>query len=212
MGGMFVGLRPVVRRWPQESSRHARSSRSEWQAPAVTPLKPTVGNCQVERGTTGSARFDYFSKYYRPERPMLIRKPDDIKSSEITPEDAYLNRRKFLAAAGVAAAGIVGSGRLVSALAPARQQEDKPNTWEEITGYNNYYEFGTDKEDPRAERDKVQDEAVDGEGRRAGEEAGRLPVRGSRSSRTSSRTASTDSAASRRGRWSFRGRAFRSPR
>jgi len=79
---------------------------------------------------------------------MLIKKPDDIKSSEITPEDMYLNRRKFLTAAGVAAAGIVGSGRLVSALAPARQQEDKPNTWEEITGYNNYYEFGTDKEDP----------------------------------------------------------------
>jgi len=79
---------------------------------------------------------------------MLIGKPDDIKSSEITPEDVYVNRRKFLAAAGVAAAGIVGSGRLVSALAPSRQQEDKPNTWEEITGYNNYYEFGTDKEDP----------------------------------------------------------------
>ena len=59
---------------------------------------------------------------------MLIKKPDDIKSSEITPEDTYLNRRKFLAAAGIAAAGIVGSGRLVSALAPARQQEDKPNT------------------------------------------------------------------------------------
>ena len=79
---------------------------------------------------------------------MLIRKPDDIKSSEITPEGVYVNRRKFLAAAGVAAAGIVGSGRLVSALATTPQQEEKPNTWEEITGYNNYYEFGTDKEDP----------------------------------------------------------------
>jgi len=33
---------------------------------------------------------------------MLIKKPDDIKSSEITPEDMYLNRRKFLTAAGVA--------------------------------------------------------------------------------------------------------------
>jgi methionine sulfoxide reductase catalytic subunit len=80
---------------------------------------------------------------------MLIKKPDDIKPSEITSEDHYLNRRKFLAVAGVAAAGVVGSGRLASAFASS-QQEDKPNTYEEITGYNNYYEFGTDKEDPAA--------------------------------------------------------------
>jgi methionine sulfoxide reductase catalytic subunit len=33
---------------------------------------------------------------------------------------------------------------------PAARQDDKPNTWEEITGYNNYYEFGTDKDDPAA--------------------------------------------------------------
>jgi sulfoxide reductase catalytic subunit YedY len=82
---------------------------------------------------------------------MLIKKPNDIKSSEITPEELYLNRRKFLAAAGIAAAGVVGTGRLVSALTPdkaAEQEGDKPNTWDEITQYNNYYEFGTDKEDP----------------------------------------------------------------
>ena len=79
---------------------------------------------------------------------MLIKKPDDIKSSEITPENLYVNRRKFLAAAGVAAIGVVGSGRLVSALAPLQAQSDKPNSWDEITTYNNYYEFGTGKEDP----------------------------------------------------------------
>src|SRR4051812_17353653 len=93
----------------------------------------------------------YFSEHHSHrsrERSMLIKKPDDIKSSEITSEDLYLNRRKFLAAAGIAAVGIVGSGRIVSAIAPAKRQGDKPNTWEEITGYNNYYEFGTGKEDP----------------------------------------------------------------
>jgi methionine sulfoxide reductase catalytic subunit len=81
---------------------------------------------------------------------MLIRKPSsaDVKSSEITPEDLYVNRRKFLAAAGVAAVGVIGSGRIASAIAPAARQEDKPNTWEEITTYNNFYEFGTSKEDP----------------------------------------------------------------
>lgn len=79
---------------------------------------------------------------------MLIKKPNDIKSSEITPEDMYVNRRKFLAVAGAAAAGVVASGRIASAMAPLAHQEDKPNTWEEITTYNNYYEFGTGKEDP----------------------------------------------------------------
>ena len=87
---------------------------------------------------------------------MLIKKPNDIPSSEITPEDSYLNRRQFLAAAGIVAAGAAVAGS-ISAL-PAfsesgrrkQQEEDKPNTWDEITTYNNYYEFGTDKEDPSA--------------------------------------------------------------
>src|SRR5690242_5458492 len=81
---------------------------------------------------------------------MLINKPGEIPSSEITSEDLYLNRRKFLAVAGIAAAGVVGSHRLLEAFPVARPQEEKPNTWEEITGYNNYYEFGTDKDDPAA--------------------------------------------------------------
>jgi sulfoxide reductase catalytic subunit YedY len=79
---------------------------------------------------------------------MLIKKPADIPSSEITDEDAHLNRRSFLAVAGIAAA-VIGSKRL-PALPLVARQEDKPNTLEEITGYNNYYEFGTDKEDPAA--------------------------------------------------------------
>ena len=86
---------------------------------------------------------------------MLIKKPDDIPSSEITPEIAYLNRREFLAAAGMTAAGVLASGAVGQAFArSAAPQEDKPNTWEEITGYNNYYEFGTDKEDPAANAGK----------------------------------------------------------
>src|ERR1043165_4518139 len=99
---------------------------------------------------------------------MLIRKPNDIASSEITPESAYLDRRSFLAAAGLAAAGVAGSG-IVSKLlagAPARAQDEKPNTYEQITTYNNYYEFGTDKEDPaenaKAFRTKPWSVKVDG--------------------------------------------------
>jgi sulfoxide reductase catalytic subunit YedY len=79
---------------------------------------------------------------------MYIKRPNDIPSSEITPEDLYVNRRKFLAVAGVAAAGVIGTRGIAAALPPVSRQEEKPNTWEEITTYNNYYEFGTGKEDP----------------------------------------------------------------
>lgn len=93
---------------------------------------------------------------------MLIRKPDDIESSEITPESAYIDRRRFIATAGMAAAGLAGAGALSGAAACTRDdrptvkisggdvatQQDKLNTFEQITTYNNYYEFGTDKEDP----------------------------------------------------------------
>jgi methionine sulfoxide reductase catalytic subunit len=94
---------------------------------------------------------------------MLIKKPNDVLPSEITDEAVYFNRRKFLAAAGaVAAAGLVGGAAAcgrndkgwsasagdVEAAAAPNQLQEKPNSYEEITTYNNYYEFGTDKEDP----------------------------------------------------------------
>jgi sulfoxide reductase catalytic subunit YedY len=91
---------------------------------------------------------------------MLIRRPDDIKPSEITDEKRYLNRRTFIAAGavGAAAAGAAWAGGV---LAPgllrargsggggAEQAADKVNSYEDITSYNNFYEFGTDKEDPK---------------------------------------------------------------
>ena len=85
---------------------------------------------------------------------MLIKRPSDLKSSQITRESDYVNRRQFVAAAGIAAVGLAGAGRLLSAVAPPKLQEDKPNSWDEITQYNNYYEFGTDKEDPHQNSQK----------------------------------------------------------
>jgi sulfoxide reductase catalytic subunit YedY len=85
---------------------------------------------------------------------MLIRKPDDIPSSEITPERDYLNRRSFLKMAGgvgaIAAGGALAPTLLRGALVEEGPQEDKLNTWDQITSYNNYYEFGTEKSDPKA--------------------------------------------------------------
>jgi sulfoxide reductase catalytic subunit YedY len=96
---------------------------------------------------------------------MLIKPASDIRSSEITPEKLYLNRREFIRAAGgtaVAAAGAIGGAAVLEAANPAprgRKLEniqqsplsttnEKLNSWEQITTYNNFYEFGTDKEDP----------------------------------------------------------------
>jgi len=81
---------------------------------------------------------------------MLIRRPPDIRASEITPESAYLGRRAFIAAAGVAAGSLVAPG-LADAedRAPRRRaQGDALTPIEDVTSYNNFYEFGTGKDDP----------------------------------------------------------------
>ena len=68
---------------------------------------------------------------------MLIRKPSDIPSSEITPESVYINRRNFIAsvAAGAVAAVVPGE---VSARHAGGEAQDKLNSWEDITTYNNF--------------------------------------------------------------------------
>jgi sulfoxide reductase catalytic subunit YedY len=67
-----------------------------------------------------------------------------LRWSDVTPQSVFLNRRQIIAAAGAA---LVAS----PALAKSKYStDDKPNTFEEISGYNNYYEFGTGKEDPAA--------------------------------------------------------------
>ena len=90
---------------------------------------------------------------------MIIRRPDDIPSSEITPEREYLGRREFIRKAGIGGAAFsVAAPQLLAAGDRAAveesggevAQEEEPNSWEEITNYNNFYEFGVDKEDPAA--------------------------------------------------------------
>jgi sulfoxide reductase catalytic subunit YedY len=95
---------------------------------------------------------------------MLIRKPADVRSSEITPKSLYLNRRKFLegtALAGAAAVAGVGLREFASpamtAQANAKIDGIKKSSfstnetitpYKDVTNYNNYYEFSTDKYEP----------------------------------------------------------------
>ncbi len=94
---------------------------------------------------------------------MLIKRSPSIQPSEITPESVYLRRREFLRAAGIAAGAIGSQATWARVLADSEQAtgprlpdvrpgpfstEQAPNSWEDITTYNNFYEFGTAKEDP----------------------------------------------------------------
>jgi sulfoxide reductase catalytic subunit YedY len=82
---------------------------------------------------------------------MLIKKPNDIPSSEITPEELYYGRREFLRAAGLlgiaAAAGGLGAA-VAGTKRQGSQEKDELTPFEDVTTYNNFYEFGTDKGDP----------------------------------------------------------------
>ncbi len=77
---------------------------------------------------------------------MTAFRPGDIKASEITPESVYLDRRSFLKAMGLTALGLT-----VPQWARARSILDtteSPTPFEDITHYNNFYEFGVEKTDP----------------------------------------------------------------
>jgi methionine sulfoxide reductase catalytic subunit len=95
---------------------------------------------------------------------MLIKKAADIPSSEITPNDLYLNRRKFLAGTVISGAAAVAGISLREVASPTTVvlantkiegiQKSSFSTTEKITplkdvsNYNNYYEFSTDKYEP----------------------------------------------------------------
>jgi len=94
---------------------------------------------------------------------MLIKKPFDLSSSEITPREFYLNRRRFLAGAGLLAgasvlgvkvSGLLSPSETVSANAKLNYKPgpygttEKQTPFKDITNYNNYYEFSTDKYEP----------------------------------------------------------------
>jgi len=96
---------------------------------------------------------------------MLIKRPPDIKSSEITPETVYVNRRRLLKAAGLSGLSMLTGAACAQdsqgnnagsedykSLGELRKSpfstDAAPNSFEDITRYNNFYEFGTGKSDP----------------------------------------------------------------
>ncbi len=94
----------------------------------------------------------------------MKRVDSDIKPSQITDEALYRDRRRFLAAAGVIGAGTVVGGATLAGLTMSERSvarelsgdvaqspfstDEPPNSFEDITTYNNFYEFGTAKHQP----------------------------------------------------------------
>jgi sulfoxide reductase catalytic subunit YedY len=87
---------------------------------------------------------------------MLIKKGERFKGSDITPEAVYVNRRAFMLGAaalalgaGSAQAAAPPAGQPLRATAnPAYKLDDPPTPLKDVTSYNNFYEFGLNKEDP----------------------------------------------------------------
>jgi methionine sulfoxide reductase catalytic subunit len=95
---------------------------------------------------------------------MLIRKAPDLTYADVTPRAVYVDRRKFLQAVGIVGATAVAGRRLFELAAPSQttlaatkfgdlvkspfSTTEKQNSYEDVTHYNNFYEFGTDKSDP----------------------------------------------------------------
>lgn len=94
---------------------------------------------------------------------MLLRKTRDLTYADVTPKSVYLNRRNFLRAMGIAgAAALAGEGlkkfaspeiahatSKLPGVTKGPYSTSEPQTpYNDVTHYNNFYEFGTDKEDP----------------------------------------------------------------
>ena len=94
---------------------------------------------------------------------MLIKqkKASDVKGSEITPKSAFMNRRRFIQSAAIAglipgilpkdalSAGGVGKGKPLDGVIKSPYSTiQKPTSYDLVTSYNNFYEFGTDKDVP----------------------------------------------------------------
>jgi len=79
---------------------------------------------------------------------MLIKQAPDVRSSEITPRHLYIDRRSFLAGAVLAVGNARAGVKLETIGKSPFSTAEKVTPYNDVTHYNNYYEFGTGKEQP----------------------------------------------------------------
>jgi sulfoxide reductase catalytic subunit YedY len=90
---------------------------------------------------------------------MLVKKSADLRYSEVTPQNAYVNRRRFLATVPLAGAALFANRASAAAKLAAVKgpfsTDEKPTPFDDVTSYNNFYEFGTGKDDPSRNAGKL---------------------------------------------------------
>jgi sulfoxide reductase catalytic subunit YedY len=80
---------------------------------------------------------------------MIIRTESHLRWSDVTPRQQYVNRRRFLASALLLGPAAAYAGAKLGPLKPSPVSTTEPKTsYEAATTYNNYYEFGTNKDQP----------------------------------------------------------------
>src|ERR1700737_1483836 len=94
---------------------------------------------------------------------MLLRRSTHLTYADVTPKSVYLSRRKFLQSAGLVSIAAVAGKRLLDLVVPSRSvyagtklttikgpfsTDEKINSFNDVTHYNNFYEFGVDKDQP----------------------------------------------------------------
>ncbi len=103
---------------------------------------------------------------------MLVRKSPDLTYADVTPKSVYLDRRNFLRAMGIAGAAAVAGEGLWKLASPSQivqatsklsgvvkgpySTDEKETPYDDVTHYNNFYEFGVDKTDPAKNAQKFQ--------------------------------------------------------
>ena len=145
--------------------------------------------------------------------PIRVAKAWESRERDVTPEALWLRRRELLQGAALAAGTLLlpscgrteaggGSATPSPVVGPDGFRTDEQATdFEAASGYNNFYEFGTDKEDPARHAGGLVPRPWSVARRRRGREAGPRGRSRTCSRPTRSRSASTACAASRRGRW-----------
>ena len=95
---------------------------------------------------------------------MLLQKRTELTYADVTPKEMYFNRRKFLKAMGIAGAAAFAGKNLLDLASPSRNAyaalkfpnlvkspfstTEKETSFQDVTHYNNFYEFGVDKDQP----------------------------------------------------------------
>ena len=103
---------------------------------------------------------------------MLVRKAPELTYRDVTPKSVYLDRRKFLHGMGIAGLAAAAGRSVLNLLSPSitaqaatkltglvkspYNTDEKQTPYDDVTHYNNFYEFGTDKGDPAKNAQKFQ--------------------------------------------------------